>query len=498
MRSPFEGSLKGVSTPFPNRLPLSTTAIVRIFPDLGQSNNYFAPAPQGVVFADSVFQLRQDGTVENVAGQTSLDHVAFLADRCGPSLAHANRMAALYPNDVILRVPCALQSTGLSTEDWGVNDRLLMRAISRINTALAMYPTARIGQLCWSGLEAGSAGQLNYQQALDEFTTVIRRIRSRVTDQNLWPITIAGMVPEFIADPARTSAQQVQNALMQVPSLLPGTWAIDTATLTGLTDDSTHWNTAGALRMGEEQADARLLALANVDIAPKLRPVPVYRLAGGDLTVDLTRFLEFGTGAITYSAAGTGVVSCTSGGLLTVADSAGVVTASVTATNTTGADTQNVRVIVSDFDMALVTPQDVGAQIDLTEVYTDEQATVQARVGDAVAVAVGSDFVRTVGPLTDITTQAVLNDGPVFNGQSIVWPGTGSASNPRARVSNVVLTDTIARIGMDIEFGASYAQGTTGEQISIAVGTGTPDTVTRISGRYYVSEIVNGPPRSLR
>lgn len=213
---------KGGATPTPTPTPGVST--VRVVPLLGQSNMC------GRGFIDPALDTDQANVKQyaNYASDTAtyrkiIDSTHPLLFPEGNSFSAPNqskgsgdeigkRIAAVYPNDIVLLVPCAWGNTSLlnpaansapNAPQWGVGNSLYLNAITRTNEAIsaaqAAYPGATIvlHSMYWIQGEADGT-YATTQQYLDALTATIAGFRSGITGAASAPFIIGGMLPEGI------------------------------------------------------------------------------------------------------------------------------------------------------------------------------------------------------------------------------------------------------------------------------------------------------------
>lgn len=144
----------------------------------------------------------------------------------------------------VLLAPCAVPSTGFSTNDWNPGNTLYEAVLARVNTLMAQLPAgSTLASIIWHQGEADSAyTQLQYSTHID---AMIADMRSRMTGAATTPFICGGMLPG-----GNSTAASVTASLIAVPDRNANCYYSTANGLTSAGGDNVHFDIASARLMG--------------------------------------------------------------------------------------------------------------------------------------------------------------------------------------------------------------------------------------------------------
>lgn len=170
----------------------------------------------------------------------------------GPGLAFASVIAERDPKIVVGLLPCAVGGTSLSA--WMKGGKLYENAVRRTRLALgakSSVPVVLKGAL-WLQGEADTKpdSQPTYQSRL---VLLINDLRADFGVPDL-PFIAATLGDFSSAPPAPSGKTLLNEALLALPNVCPGTACVDARDLKGHIGDKGHYNTASASEIGSRMA----------------------------------------------------------------------------------------------------------------------------------------------------------------------------------------------------------------------------------------------------
>lgn len=178
----------------PFTIDVIAATITRVSILVGQSQMVgHATFDSGAVYPVGTLQYTQSGLFE--ATPVALDFVSGNSGTMGISLQAAIDEKATKPNIISILVPCAINASGFSNNEWNKGDPSYELAVARANAVMAFYPDAELA-IYWHQGETDEGIAATYAATLDQ---MISDMRADITAADATtPFILGGLSPDFI------------------------------------------------------------------------------------------------------------------------------------------------------------------------------------------------------------------------------------------------------------------------------------------------------------